>query len=141
MKDIRTATLVCAVAVAVPAEAERWAQEGEVRQTVSTDFESGKFNCWPFGNGPGKITELRVCDRQAHKGQRSLRVSWRFEPKAESRTFVAVGGNWPCEGAPLRYTFWVHGDSSGGRLVVRLVDSSGEEFQRGLGSIDWTGWK
>lgn len=47
----------------------------------------------------------------------------------------------PVPGRPVQYSVWVKGDSSGGVLLMRYLDKTGQTFQPEGIVVDWKGWR
>jgi len=85
--------------------------------------------------------DVALSDEQSFSGGRSLRVELRF-PKdyadwQELKLFTE-----PLDVPSVRKVrFFLHGDNSGRRVIVRVRDSSVEHHYVDVGAIDWMGWK
>jgi len=85
--------------------------------------------------------DVALSDEQPFSGGRSLRVEMRFAEDyadwQELKLFTE-----PLDVPSVRKVrFFLYGDNSGRRMIVRVRDSSVEHHYVDVGAIDWTGWK
>ena len=115
---------------------------------LSWDFENE--NPWsrvypePEKNQNGVAVEgtSELCDEQAHGGTRSTKlrvVTPDGDPAGYNIKLFSV--KLPLARPVTAMRFWMYGDDSGRRALMRIRDSSGECFYDAAFAVDWSGWK
>ena len=85
---------------------------------------------------------VEVSDEQSFGGSTSLRVQMRFPEKYEERSQELKLFTRPLPMDDVRQVrFFLYGDGSGRKVIVRVRDKSQEHHYCNVGVIDWTGWK
>lgn len=97
---------------------------------------------------PGADPRMKVERATVHSGRQACRLD---VPPGESLTLVpqhgtgfVVGGGkppLPLPGSPERVGLWVHGERSGHRLWLRVLDAAGKTTELSLGGVDFDGWR
>lgn len=86
--------------------------------------------------------DVGLSDEHSFGGSRSLRVQMRF-PEAYQERFQELKlftKPLPMEGVRA-VRFFLYGDGSGRKVIVRVRDKSQEHHYCNVGVVDWTGWK
>lgn len=132
-----------------------WANEGNLDHKPPTnlirfaDFESDSAERWTAGRGEnGGRGEASVSTQTVHEGDAA--IAWHYDFRGFSspepggvytRLRPPQANESALPGRPLAIDLWVYGDGSGRNLGVRLRDAAGRIWQKGLGRVDWEGWK
>ncbi len=97
---------------------------------------------------PGADPRMKAERETVHSGRQACRLD---VPPGESLAIVPqhgtrfVGGGdkapLPLPGSPERVGLWVHGERSGHRLWLRLLDAAGKPAELSLGGVDFDGWR
>ncbi|MCD6361332.1 MAG: right-handed parallel beta-helix repeat-containing protein [Armatimonadetes bacterium] len=112
------------------------------------DFETS--NPWsriypePVKNQAGVAVDgsAKLSDEQAHGGGKSVKLTVTApagQPGRYTIKFFSV--KLPFDRPVVRWSFWMYGDGSGRRALLRVRDSSGECFYDKPFAVDWTGWR
>lgn len=86
--------------------------------------------------------DVGLSGEQSFGGGNSLRVQMRFPENDEERSQELKLFTKPLPMDGVRAVrFFLHGDGSGRKVIVRVRDRSQEHHYCTVGPIDWTGWK
>ncbi|HCU34487.1 MAG TPA: hypothetical protein DGT21_03295 [Armatimonadetes bacterium] len=120
----------------------------ETDWTPLCDFETeNPFTTIQWSKPVPEHAELPAYDvglsgEQSFGGGNSLRVQMRFPENDEERSqeLKLFTKPLPMEGV-RQVRFFLYGDGSGRKIIVRVRDESQEHHYCSVGVIDWTGWK
>ncbi len=85
--------------------------------------------------------DVALSDEQPFSGGQSLRVEMRFAEDMIDRQELKLFTE-PLDVPSVRKVrFFLYGDNSGRRMVVRVRDAGQEHHYVDVGAIDWMGWK
>lgn len=86
--------------------------------------------------------DVSLSDEEVFSGTQALRIEMRFPEDYEERWQELKLFTEPLEmDSVRRVRFFMHGDGSGRKLVVRIRDHYQEHHYVDAGTIDWNGWK
>ena len=117
-------------------EAGRIAFVADARRAVPVALGGAKVAL----EGDAKVEASATAAAEQFEGRDALRVDYRFSP-GWRYTLGSLEKPIELAGKPSTMGLWVHGDSSGGLLLMRYVDASGQTFQPEGVPITWNGWR
>jgi hypothetical protein len=119
----------------------RAAQTAEPWQATFDPNPSGPAAYGSVYNSNANVRGVfQTTTEQAATGSFSAKATYEFNAAGYILFSTPVLANLP-NALPASLSVMIHGDSSGHRIGVRLYDAGGEKYVKGLGVVDWTGWK